>query len=920
MSRISLLLLALLTLTTSAEITVNDLSDETIYTDSVTFSVVHDDGFGFQVLINGDSYGTGEPITIDQPEFYELVVNKFDGLELVESKTVHFIVLSSDRGNSERGLTDWVPRPNLLSSTAAIDSGTLTVVLPRAFPPDLPVPVVARLRAADGEGTVRVMADAKLEDEVFRLYRGAGGMLFTPEAPDGGGSVGAETSAGSQSVFKSVFIEGTPNWIDAPATIGNDTTWPSGARVRINGDLTIASGATLTVRSGSVVLIGDGVDLNIDGSLEVHGDEDDPVIFTAAPGSTWGGCFVQGDVFADHLFVVGGGEDDDWFSDSGFSAHRKEQATFLFDSNSVGFFVDCYWIDNPGQPLHGKDASITLDRCVIQRSPTTGQFNGGAVTVRDSHLIEFPLDSPEFADDDNDGIYFTTGDHRLINSVIGWAKDDGVDAGSGSSGTVRIERCWFESCFHEGMALSGGGREVKIEDSVAINCGQGIECGYSEGDNSPLVDVERSICIGNLVGWRFGDNYDWDYNGFLSVTESIALFNSKDVWGYEWDSWTYRSDAMDIRGNHLTFEDPLHPDNTAWNSEDRALLDALQPTAGVVGSGFASTELQRPLQRYGEPVQFALSSFTSSHSGLIFTISYKLRGEAEKTNIFGGLSMTPGQMLADYSPTSYPRGAPEYIRISVGDGNNGEITTPRHLIYIDTPGIDNVQEILPLGSSWAYLDDGSDPGPGWQEENFDDSSWKWGPAQLGYGDDGEVTVLDDSPGSYPTYYFRREFEPEDLRGVTEATLRLLRDDGAIVYLNGVEVLRSNMPDGSVTHSDFAAATVANESDLVVAQIDPSLLIEDDDNILAVEVHQANANSSDVSFDLELTAERPLDPALHISPLGDGRALVIWAAEDGIVLEESTDLIDWAAVSATSPMEIESGPIARTLFFRLAELP
>ena len=185
------------------------------------------------------------------------------------------------------------------------------------------------------------------------------------------------------------------------------------------------------------------------------------------------------------------------------------------------------------------------------------------------------------------------------------------------------------------------------------------------------------------------------------MTASLALFNARDVWGYEWASWTYRSDAMDIQGNFLTREDPLHPNNTVWNAQHASRLGALQPTGEPAGSGFASTDLQRPLSRYGEPIEFALSSFTSTPSGLAFSISSKVRGKPEQTSVWGGLSMTPGQMHANHAPSFRPEAGVEYIRVSIADGNNDEVTTPRHLIYMDTPGVGNVLEIVSLGSTWA---------------------------------------------------------------------------------------------------------------------------------------------------------------------------------------------------------------------------
>ncbi len=65
--------------------------------------------------------------------------------------------------------------------------------------------------------------------------------------------------------------------------------------------------------------------------------------------------------------------------------------------------------------------------------------------------------------------------------------------------------CWIESCFHEGLAWSGTGRVAHTRDTVVLNCGQGVEAGW----DNPDVLADHCLIAGNLVGARFGDNYDW---------------------------------------------------------------------------------------------------------------------------------------------------------------------------------------------------------------------------------------------------------------------------------------------------------------------------------------------------------------------------------------------------------------------------
>ena len=101
---------------------------------------------------------------------------------------------------------------------------------------------------------------------------------------------------------------------------------------------------------------------------------------------------------------------------------------------------------------------------------------------------------------------------------------------------------------------------------------------------------------------------------------------------------------------------------------------------------------------------------------------------------------------------------------------------------------------------------------------------------------------------------------------TDLTLRLLRDDGALVFLNGQEIVRSNLPDGVITSTTTALSTVGDEDEntFFPFTIDPADLVEGL-NVLAVEIHQRNDSSSDISFDLELVAtEAGTNPAAGLT--------------------------------------------------------
>ena len=75
------------------------------------------------------------------------------------------------------------------------------------------------------------------------------------------------------------------------------------------------------------------------------------------------------------------------------------------------------------------------------------------------------------------------------------------------------------------------------------------------------------------------------------------------------------------------------------------------------------------------------------------------------------------------------------------------------------------------------------------------------------------------------------------------------------------MIRSNMPGGVISNTTFASIAVggAAESQFTAFAIDPGLLVTGT-NVVAIEVHQAGVNSSDISFNLSVAGNQtPLPP-------------------------------------------------------------
>ena len=163
--------------------------------------------------------------------------------------------------------------------------------------------------------------------------------------------------------------------------------------------------------------------------------------------------------------------------------------------------------------------------------------------------------------------------------------------------------------------------------------------------------------------------------------------------------------------------------------------------------------------------------------------------------------------------------------------------------------------IINCGTEWKYLDDGSNPDDSWTGLEYDDSGWASGFAELGYGDGDEATVVNYGPdvnNKFVTTYFRKTFMLGESDAYLGFVYSLLRDDGAVVYLNGQEVGRFNMPSGPIDYQTYANSTIDDnvEKTFVQSSVDIDLFVTGE-NVLAVEIHQYSPTSSDISFDLGL---------------------------------------------------------------------
>ncbi|MFN0207490.1 MAG: metallophosphoesterase [Planctomycetota bacterium] len=342
-----------------------------------------------------------------------------------------------------------------------------------------------------------------------------------------------------------------------------------------------------------------------------------------------------------------------------------------------------------------------------------------------------------------------------------------------------------------------------------------------------------------------------------SYYKKTPLISTGDIWRY-----------LDNGSNQGTaWKDPGFND-TSWAAGPSQLGYGESDEATVVGFGpnptekFVTTYFRREFQ-ITDPAAFnAVSLEILRDDGAIVyvngaevyrgnlpsaSVNYKTHAvsnvsELDELAYFGKL-LSPGAFVAGTNTI-----AVEMHQIS--------LTSSDISFDVRLTGLSGEGHLIQKGQVWKYWDQGSLPGADWIDLNYNDSAWASGPAQLGYGEGDESTIVSFGPNAsskFVTTYFRKTFDVSNAGSVKTLVMRILRDDGNVVYLNGREVHRSNLTSGAVHYDTLAAYSIlgSNETDFTETSLN-RFLLKEGRNVLAVEIHQYTANSSDLSFDLELS--------------------------------------------------------------------
>ena len=253
-----------------------------------------------------------------------------------------------------------------------------------------------------------------------------------------------------------------------------------------------------------------------------------------------------------------------------------------------------------------------------------------------------------------------------------------------------------------------------------------------------------------------------------------------------------------------------------------------------------------------------------------------------KNNLNGRLS-TATNYLRNYSPMNLSGKSPQSVTLSsdaedarllingqqVPTGTfKGNLFAPVTLKAVAPAGYafqgwlknggSNATTLKAMETTWLYYDQGSLDGKNWTASSYSTSGWKQGQAPLGYSNkSGIITTTIDygssSSNKRPTYYFRSTVTLSQEPASNDVfTMDYYIDDGLVVYVNGTEAGRFNMPSGTISYSTLAS-TYADQFPTGTLTL-PTSLFKKGQNVIAVEVHNNALNSTDIIFDAAINAD------------------------------------------------------------------
>ena len=461
---------------------------------------------------------------------------------------------------------------------------------------------------------------------------------------------------------------------------------------------------------------------------------------------------------------------------------------------------------------------------------------------------------------------------HYVYANYGWS-DDEIDQFEVTPDSFYVQKCGTDDAYKQLLALTADAANPETYEEIRklLDVDEYINYMAVEfylGSSDWMRNNVKAFRLHNDGKFRF---VIFDTDGSFSYTNGMFSYIMRMEYNYTFDT-LYPS------GNTITTDNTLVTIFRQLLKNDsfrRQFIDTYCIVGGSVFEAQRCTQIIDSLVAVSQPAmdlegrgwnvynmgESLKNTFNGRNSAMISELrsygSFNLSGvPAQKVTL---QSNVPGARIT-LNDVEVPTG---YFNGNLFAPVNIKAIAPGGYVFEGwTQGTGASSNIFDYGSEWLYYDSGSLDGKSWMSSTYS-GNWYSSRAPFGYGKDNVWTWLDygnNSSSKYMTYYFRKPFtlNSEPAAG-DEFTLDFTVDDGFIVYINGTEAGRYNMPSGKANFNTASTTYAQGNPDHSSITL-PANLFRKGNNVIAVEVHNNSGTSSDIFWDaaLSMKSNTPTD--------------------------------------------------------------
>ena len=453
-----------------------------------------------------------------------------------------------------------------------------------------------------------------------------------------------------------------------------------------------------------------------------------------------------------------------------------------------------------------------------------------------------------------------------IHLLMARARDNRLAVASSAPVTITVEPppigngTGLQADYYDNFDFTG--TKVRRVDPI-------VNFDWADGSPDPLIGADTfSARWTGSVQPRFSETYT-----FYTVSDDgIRLWVNNKLIVDNWNDHgpTENSGYVALKGGFL-----YNVRMEMYESGGGAVAKLFWSAPSVPKEVIPSTQLYPP-SKSNVPPNISLDSpkggvlFTDGPINLVATANDS-DGSIQSVEFFDGIRSLGVVSQPPYTFSWTNASSDTHVLRAIATDNSSLSSTSAPVSVTTLARLTHVSQWVASGDVWSYRDTGENLGSAWVGADYDDALWSSGPACLGYGRGDERTLVSFGPDirkKFVTTYFRKAFLiPPDNGETSEVVLRLLRNNGAAVYLNGIEVNRSNLPDGPIDYRTLARTNIQDGTTTTyfTVNLSPNSLLVGT-NMVAVELHQASETNSELAFDLELIAtNRIVAPYVEVQP-------------------------------------------------------